>query len=387
MNKKQVILLLVLGLVVGGAALIVVKNRQQTYTRSTQNMGSKLLGDFDINTVSAIRITVGSNTLNVARTGEIWTVKERGDYPANFGSLADLLRKLADLKITKPVVAGPSRLPVLELVPPDKQGPGALLELKDTSGKTVKSLLLGAKHMQQSSGGPMGESSYPDGRYVMVDGKTESIALVADALTQVEPKAEDWINKDWFKIEKHKSISVVTTNATNNWKLSRDTEAGEWKLANLSTNEQYDTSKGSSVTSALSWPSFNDVAVNKAPDVTGLDKPLVTATLESFEGFTYTAKVGQKVGSEDNYYFQIAVAGNFPKERTPGKDEKPEDKDKLDKEFKEQLKKKEEKLKTEQAFQKWTYIMSKWTIDPLLKERKDLLVEKKDEAKPEEPKK
>ena len=30
--------------------------------------------------------------------------------------------------------------------------------------------------------------------------------------------------------------------------------------------------------------------------------------------------------------------------------------------------------------------MSKWTIDPLLKERKEFMVEKKDESKPGEPK-
>jgi len=84
---------------------------------------------------------------------------------------------------------------------------------------------------------------------------------------------------------------------------------------------------------------------------------------------------------------QVAVAGNFPNERTPGKDEKPEDKDKLDKEFKEKTKKLEDKLKTEKAFEKWTYVVSKWTVDPLLKERKDLLQEKKEEPKKEEPKK
>ena len=45
----------------------------------------------------------------------------------------------------------------------------------------------------------------------------------------------------------------------------------------------------------------------------------------------------------------------------------------------------EEKLKAEKAYEKWTYVVSKWTIDPLFKERKDLLVEKKEEKK-EEPK-
>src|SRR5439155_21869465 len=69
---------------------------------------------------------------------------------------------------------------------------------------------------------------------------------------------------------------------------------------------------------------------------------------------------------------------------TPGKDEKPEDKEKLDKEFKDRLAKLEEKLKQEKGFEQWTYLVSKWTVDPLLKERKDLLAEKKEEPKKDE---
>jgi hypothetical protein len=75
------------------------------------------------------------------------------------------------------------------------------------------------------------------------------------------------------------------------------------------------------------------------------------------------------------------VTADLPKERTPGKDEKPEDKDKLDKEFKDKLSKLEEKLKLEKTCEKWTYLVDKYTVDALLKERKDLLVEKKDEKK------
>src|SRR3989442_11467858 len=91
-----------------------------------------------------------------------------------------------------------------------------------------------------------------------------------------------------------------------------------------------------------------------------------------------------KKPAEDNYYLSMNVPADLPKERTPGKDEKPEDKEKLDKEFKEKISKLDEKLKQEKAYEKWTYLVSKWTVDPLLKEQKDLLVEKKEEPKKEE---
>jgi hypothetical protein len=120
------------------------------------------------------------------------------------------------------------------------------------------------------------------------------------------------------------------------------------------------------------------VVVDTKPDKTGLDNP-TTVTLETFDGFTYTLKLGK--GSGDNYNLTMAVSADFPKERVAGKDEKPEDKTKLDKEFAEKTKKLEEKLKREKGFEKWTYEVAKWTVDPLVRDRAQLMVEKKEEPK------
>ena len=106
--------------------------------------------------------------------------------------------------------------------------------------------------------------------------------------------------------------------------------------------------------------------------------------METFDDFKYAVNVGAK--TNDNHALTVAVTATWPKERTPGKDEKPEDKEKLDKEFKDKQKKLEEKLAAEKKFEKWTYLVSGWTVDSLLKERSQLLVEKKEEAKKEEAK-
>src|SRR5205814_3226557 len=82
-----------------------------------------------------------------------------------------------------------------------------------------------------------------------------------------------------------------------------------------------------------------------------------------------------------DYYFKVAIAAEITNDRVPGKDEKPEDKTRLDKEQAEKVKKLQEKLQNEKPFEKWTYIVSKWTIDPLFKERKDFMAEKKEETK------
>jgi len=180
----------------------------------------------------------------------------------------------------------------------------------------------------------------------MVPGGESKVWLINDPLTQVEAKPENWLNKDFFKVEKLKSISVTHPGGgTNSWALTRDKEGGDLKLADVKEGENLDNGKASGAGYALSSPSFNDIVVDPKPDETGLDKP-IAAKLETFDGFTYNVKIG-KAMKEETYPLQVAVEANISKQREPGKDEKPEDKEKLDKEFKDKQTKLEEKLKNE----------------------------------------
>ncbi len=387
MNRKQLSLVIVLGLVIGGFALLVSRRNAASFHTSAQNIGQKLLPNFPINDVAQIVIRQSSNELILTRADEDWKVRERYDYLAKFNEVGDFLRKIWDLKAVQTEQVGASQLPRLDLLEPGKgAGSGTRVEFKDKSGKAINSLLLGKQHLRKSeNASPMGGSEgFPDGRYLLVLNGPKDVAVVSETFSEVDTKPDRWLNKDFFKVEKLKSVSVTYTNATNSWKLAREVENGELKLADVKPGEQLDTGKSAPVGNALSFPSFNDVVSPQAkPDETGMDNP-IQAKIETFDGFMYNARIGKKA-SDDNYYFNVNVTADLPKERTPGKDEKPEDKDKLDKEFKEKISKLEDKLKQETAYERWTYLVSKWTLDPLLKERKDLLTEKKEEKKEEKP--
>ena len=355
-----------------------------------QGAASKLLGDLPVNDVASIVIKGGTNELDLVRQDNIWRVKQRNDYPANFTEISSFLLKAADLKAVQTEEIGPSQLGRYKLLPP---GPATntavLLELRDQAGKVIRSLLLGKTHMRKAEArpSPMGEmggdEGWPDGRYVMVGTNAKTLAVVSDPLSNVEAKPESWLNKDFFKVEKIHSIAVAYPVATNSWKVTRDTEtATDWKLADAKPEEKLDSSKTSSFSYALGSPSFNDVLpADTKPEQVGLDKPTVI-TIDTFDNFTYTIKLGQK--TNDNLPMVVAVAAQIPKERTPGKDEKAEDKAKLDKEFKDKQKKFEDKLSQEQSYSKWTYLVSNWTVDSLLKERNQLMAEKKEEPKKDE---
>jgi hypothetical protein len=386
MNRKQFVILLVLVLVLGAWGLNRLRQQSSSWSGGGAGVGQKLLGEFAVNDVVQISIQHGTNQLLLAKKNELWRVAQRGDYPADFSEISSLLLKLKNLKIVQTEQVGASQLARLELAASGTNAP-TTVEFQDASGKPIKTLVLGKKHMK--SGGqssPMDEmggggGGWPDGRYVQVGGAGDQVALISDPLADVEPDAGHWLNKDFFKVEKVRSIAVTFPVATNSWKLVRETDGGELKFAEANAGEALDSGKASGAGSPFSSPTFNDVAVGVAPEQAGLDKPTVIA-VETFDGFSYTIKVGAK--KDDSYYVTMAVAVALAKDRPLGKDEKPEDKARLDNEFADKQKKLEEKLAAEKAFESWTFLVAGWTVDSVLKERSQLLAEKKEEPKPGE---
>ena len=385
MKRQQFVLLIVALVVLGGAALLLNRRNENSWNKSAEGSGGKILGDFDVNTVAAILIQQHTNTLTLVRSNETWTVRERGGYPANFSDIADSLTKLADMKAIRTIPVGASQRPKLELgEPATGTNSGTLVELKDASGKALKSVLLGKRYTKQSGqASPFGDEGFPAGRYVLSLPAGDRVAIVSDALNSLDPKASAWLNKDFFKVEKVKSVAVVSTVASNSWAISRASETNDWVLADAKPTEKIDAAKVSGSANALSMPSFTDVVSSGSKSDLGLDNA-TKVSITTFEGFTYELQIGK--AADENYPLTVTVAGSFTQTRTPGKDEKPDDKEKADKEFKESLAKLEERLKAEKKVNGWTYLVSKWTLDPLLRDRAQLLVEEKKEEPPKEAK-
>lgn len=386
MNAKQLTLLLVLVVVLGAAGLMVYQKQNAARREGQPGVGRKVLENLAINDVAAVVIRDSTNEIKLVKGPEVWQVEQRGNYPANFGEISGFLLKLRDLKAVQVEQVGPSQLGRLGLAKGADTNAPTVVEFRDLAGKTMHQLYLGKKHLRKpTQPSPMGQfdnEGWPDGRYIKVDDSPE-VVLVSEVMDNIAPKPEQWLAREFFKVEKARSIAVEHGEATHSWKVTRETETDAWKLADAQEGETLDTTKTSSLNYALNSPTFVDVLVEPNLAEFGLDKPR-KITLETFDGFTYELKVGNK--TNENYAIQVSVSAQLPAERTPGKDEKAEDKERLDKEFKEKQEKLKEKLKSEQAFGKWTYLVAGWTLDQVLKERRELLVEKKEEPKQEEEK-
>jgi len=194
--------------IIGGAGLVLLKRNQESWAVPEAKMGDKVLSNFQPNDVAAIHIKGGAD-LNLVHKNDLWRVQERNDYPANFHQISDLLIKLKDLKVVESETVEPSELGRVNLDEPGHGSEsGTLVEFKDGKGKVLAALLLGKKHIPESSPSPFNRGT-PDGRYILLPSDPKDVLLISEALTSLEPNAQQWLSRDFFKVEKMKSISVT----------------------------------------------------------------------------------------------------------------------------------------------------------------------------------
>ena len=381
MNRKTFLTLLGLLVILGGAGLALFWQDLSSWRNAGTRIGFKPFEKLAVNDVAQVRLYDGKGEVTLALKDGRWTVKQRGDYSASVQEIGNLLVKLPDLKTVQTENVGASLLPRLNLVAPAKdakadekaaapadakkaEGNGTQLELSDKSGKVIGSLLLGKIVVKKEPSPLPIQQETPVGRYVLSPGNG-TVLVMSDALKNAEAKPELWLAKDFFKAERIKTLAAGGDGGQ--WKIARKEEYDPWKFAD--GGGELDPGKAVAAVNALAGLSFSDIALDVKAE--SLDKPR-TYTAETYDNFAYTIRIARKPGGDD-YYLTVAVSGEPPRTRVPENNEKPADKERLDKQFDETLKRLDERSKQEKTLAAWTYIVPAKTLEPLLKSRSDLV--------------
>lgn len=370
MSRKQFLVVLAVLAVLAVAAAGVSLSDRSAWTSAGSRAGQNALAGLRISDVAEIAIRDSSGGLHLQRGPTGWSVRERADFPADTDRVAGLLVKLAEMKVVQSEALIDSQRARLDLAEPgDKAtGAGTSLELKDAKGGVLGRLLLGKTIVKASATASMGRpEAEATGRYLVANDQPGNVLAVGDPLLQVVAKPQEWLLKDLLRVEGSKTIS-----SSRGWTVTRDTESADWRF--VGSGQRPDLQKATDLASSLGWVNLVDVVADPAKADTGLDHP-VKIQSQTFDGLRYTLDIGKRVDA--NYYVRFAVSGEPPKARTPAKGEKAEDKAKNDKEFEERRKKLLDKLAGEQRLEAWTYMVSKTTLDPLLRDRQQLMPEKK----------
>lgn len=313
MNQKQFFAVLLALALVGGAGLILVKRNEQAWKLHETRAGDKVLPGFPINDIAAIHIEGDGADFNVVRTNDLWCIRERGNYPADFHMIRDFIFRFQDLKVVQSDLIGPSQLGRLDLNPP---GPGTntatLLEFKDEHGKLLASLLVGKKHLRARNDlEPAGLHGLFDGRYVLLPDDPHNVLLVSDDLAPVIPDPALWFSPDFFKAENVKFISLASPNPAESWEISRPDPASPWTLDNPQPGETLNLKMAATMGEILAFPTFDDVIPRTSDRLArlGLDQPVIVTVLTDY--FAYTLKVGRRE-HDGHYPLTVSVAANIP---------------------------------------------------------------------------
>jgi len=388
MKKNKLILLLAALAVTGSGALWKYNKRSTAIGKVPDEVGKDLLKNFSPGDVASFTVKDTKGEITVEQKDGKWIVPARDGFPANLTAVNELRDNSAALVVSEIQRAADSRFGQLKLKKPGEGGTdeetGTVISFRDSTGKEMKSFTAG-KVLSTDDTPPGGFNMNPSGpkpQYIKVAGVDGLVYKARDGFTRLETDVKGWLDKDsFFKVEKIKSVAVTGAAPGENWKVSKETEAGELKLDAPAASEEFDPTKASPVASAFSYVQFSDVLPAADTAKAALDKPLRTAVIETFDGVTYIIKVGAAEG--ENHYMNFSVDGKFPETRTPPEPkekDKPaeteEEKKKADEAFATALAAKKKKLASEQSVQSRVFIIAKSSLEPILKKRPDFMKDK-----------
>ena len=349
MNARNVLILVVLLVVLGGGALLYQYQERSRRPDNIASLGQNVLKDLKAAEIAQIRIIEPKSTLTVMQKNDRWVIAERADFPADVGKVREFVVQALSLKVGQSEPIGEKDRARLNL-----DASGTQVEFAGADGKPLSRLIVGKKYFKREVDNP--EKARADGRFVALPGEPKMVYIVSDPLNQATTKTSEWIDKTSFQVDKVKTLEVRHPDG-GGYRIERDGDTAEWRLANARPGEKLEVSKANAASYSLSMLELADVA----PKGAKLEEPvLINAT--TLDGLSYSIRVGRIEG--DNYPVSFTSSG------TPRKDDKDA----------ERIKKLEERRPREKLLSDYVLLIPKSKLEDTLKKRPDLL-EKKDEGK------
>lgn len=352
MSARVAALLVVLLLALGGGALLLQHQGKLRRPAGVAALGHPLLKNFKAADIAAITLREPGGSITLERKAEQWVIAERAGFPADLDKVRDLVVTAVELKVGQSEPISEKDRARLKL-----DDSGTQLEFRGADGKPLARLAIGAKFFKREPANPARATG--DGRYVMLPDDAKMVYVVADPLTLASTKSADWIGRTGFAAEKVRAMDLARADGEK-WRIERARDDADWKLTPRRAGEKLDVIRANSASYSLNRVELADVAAPGAkPADTGLDKPAATIVATTFDGLTYTLKLGRLAG--ENVHATVAVAGTA---KASGPDAA------------ERQKKIEERLPAERALAAHTLLIAKSKFDDILKKRAELLEQK-----------
>ena len=230
-------------------------------------------------------------TYRIARIGQGWALRDKGDYPVRRELLAQFTQGLAGLKYGRPMTRDPAKFDRLGLGDPDKGGDGVLVQVQNAQGAYLANLLLGIE---------------PRGTYMRDPGKPQSWVVKGDLPPLQDPAA--WLDLAPINIDKGRIGRVdLAPESGPPFSVKRDQQSDrDFSLAKPFDRFLVTTPDGlNDVGAAIAVLAPIDVAA--APAIAGNVRARIAA--HTFDGLTIE---GEIYGDGARHWLKLVARGDNP---------------------------------------------------------------------------
>jgi hypothetical protein len=363
-SKTFAILCVAFCLLAAAAFYTLRKDRSGAQNR----MGERLFADLPVDTITQIDVTGPEASVHLKKGPKVWVVEDRYGYPAAFDKVAELVKKIRDLKVGRTFKADSAVKERLALLDPQSVGEtaaqqkGTRVVLRaDVGAPPLADLLIGRARQSGSATG---------GHHIMRmdSGADDVVYLVDQTFRFLNAAPDDWLSKDLVAVAPE-AVQRITCHDLSSgelvYSLVRSEKGKAPTLEGASENEAVDPAKVERVLGALSALTLDGVAGPRgAVEFTGLENPR-RFEYRLFDGSAYSLETGRRGGDGgDRHYLSVTTAYHQPPQAA-GEDATaglPKTKGKT-----QQL---------AERLQPWTFTISTWKYEGLIYDRDGLLQQK-----------
>ena len=343
-------------------------------------MGERLFADLPANAITRIQLIGPTREVRLKKGASVWEVENRYDYPADFDKIADMIKKIRDLKVGRTFTADSGVKQRLALLDPqasgkvedDQKGTRVIL-FSDGDAPPVLDLLIGKAREGDGVSG---------GHHIMRMGAAhdETVYLVDQSFRFLSTDPDDWLDKSLVDVAPEEVRQVTCYDAVSGDLLYRLTRSAKGKapdLEGISEDESAEPSKIERVFGALSGLTIDGVAGHRGVvDFAGLFNPR-RFEYRLFDGSLYTLETGKQGGDGgDRNYLTIATGYEQPPQTDGGENASDEGTGIKGSAETDMPAVNEKMQQLNERFQPWTFTISTWKYEGLIYDRKALLKQK-----------
>ncbi|MDG1976845.1 MAG: DUF4340 domain-containing protein, partial [Akkermansiaceae bacterium] len=261
MSRLQLLILWILAL---GAGFYYFNSKDVPDSISNKTeleVGSQIVPSDLIETVDSLTLISGEDKASLKKIDGRWVVSEKGDFPANYDSINQVIGALREAKVAQSVVATDEYYDRFKLDPTSEEEgeqPDTISLQKD--GKESSTIFLGKT--RESTGGSGGRA----GRFVRLSNDKTGVYVIQESFSFLNADPNNWINKSLTPLKEgaiKMEVTAPNDESFKSWSISRETVRDNFIVEGLGEKEETKSNETAVLKNLLAGATFTELITSE----------------------------------------------------------------------------------------------------------------------------